>query len=40
LANEKRLRRKAIKMITDFKDAIATVEEQEYLLKVVEDYRK
>lgn len=31
---------RAIKMITDFKDATANVEEQEYLLQVVEDYRK
>ena len=31
---------KAIKMITDFKDATANVEETEYLLQVVEDHRK
>jgi hypothetical protein len=31
---------RAIKMITDFKDATTNVEEQEFLLQVVEEYRK
>lgn len=31
---------RAIKMITDFKDATQSVEDQEYLLQVVEDHRK
>jgi hypothetical protein len=31
---------RAIKMITDFKDATINVEEQEFLLQVVEEYRK
>ena len=30
----------AIKLITDYKEATASVEEQEFLLQVVEDYRK
>ena len=31
---------RAIKIITDFKDATINVEEQEFLLQVVEEYRK
>ena len=31
---------RAIKMITDFKESTATVDEQEYLIQVVEDYRR